>query len=208
MVHAEDKEYELKIQIHSPCIECKSNKNKTSIKKEHRQIEITSTILKSTKDNGMTIQVNKNKTKYIDKATENVKRSKNRRDTFKLKENPLLELRKQMNLKDKKPQLMSDARLEPNYTNPSGKYSDHEFSGNYEQDYNKHNNKLRKLYKLNNVKELGYVVLTGIECDFERDCLWKWATNDKDGFQVVSSQNYGKFDTGPMLDASNNTDGK
>lgn len=143
------------------------------------------------------------KPKYIDKEDD---KSKTRRDTFN-KENPFSELKKQMNVKDRKPQLMSDARLEPNYTLPGGKY--YEFSGNYEQDYNKNNNKLRKLFNLHNSnKELGYVLSAGIECTFERECSWKWATNLKDGFQVVSPQNYGKLDTGPMHDADNDTKGK
>lgn len=150
----------------------------------------------------MTISENKTN---IDKKD---KKQKTRRETFS-RENPFSALRKQMNIRDRKPQLMSDARLEPNYTLPGGKISNYEFNGNYEQDYNKHNNKMRKLFNLHNsMKELGYVLLTGIECSFERECSWKWNTNVKEGFQVISSEDYGKLDIGPMYDANNNTDGK
>lgn len=181
------------------CPDCK-----TSIKVK----QIKPTISKLTKDNAKTIQ---DKAKYIDKKTnEDEKQSKSRRDTFS-KENPFSTLRKQINARDRKPQLMSDARVEPNYTIPAGKYPQYEYtsgSGNYEQDYNKNHNKMRKLFKLHNSLKQSYVLMAGIECDFDRDCSWSWATDVKNGFQVVSPMNYDKLDTGPMLDANNNTDGK
>lgn len=194
--------------------------NKTSIKEDLNPQETSSTIIKSIKDNAETIQVAKNETTYIDaKQTNNDnKRSKNRRDTQKVKDSPLRELRKQINGRnkidrksesiDRRPELQSDARLEPNYTFPA-KLMTYDFGTNYEQNFNKQNNKLWQLNELRkSMKDTSYVLLTGIECTFEKACIWKWTNDAKDGFQVASPQNYGLKDTGPVLDADNNTDGE
>lgn len=173
-----------------PCLECETS----------RQTQNINSTRKLLRNNAETQSIHN-----YDKQT------KSRRDIFN-KENPFSTLRKQMNVKERKPELMADARVEPNYTLSNSKFPQYEYnadSGNYEQNYNKNNNKLRKLFKLHNpMKELGYVLMAGIECDFERDCTWTWATNVKNGFQVTSPVNYEKLDTGPMYDANNNTDGK
>lgn len=80
---------------------------------------------------------------------------------------------------------------------------------NLEEPGTKKKDNLRKLYEFSNAERRGPYIHPGAECNFEKDCRWSWKTSDiHNGFVIASSHNLLENETGPIMDADNNHNGK
>ncbi|XP_057655482.1 tyrosine-protein kinase receptor isoform X1 [Diorhabda carinulata] len=124
-------------------------------------------------------------------------------------------IRKKLNDERKKEEMMAadaNPRLEPNDTN-AAKISDPNFdyglkhrNTNFEQLYNKQIDKIRMLHHQHTLEKLNQFE-SGVDCDFENDCLWTWRKDIVNGFFITSGSKYGAHESGPRTDADNSEGG-
>nr|XP_023027843.1 ALK tyrosine kinase receptor isoform X2 [Leptinotarsa decemlineata] len=120
-------------------------------------------------------------------------------------ERSIASIRKRLNAERKREEELMSAdalpKMEPNDTIISKQgYLDTENAPNVEQEYNKQIDKIKQLHKQYTLeKHTEYE--TGVDCDFENDCLWTWRKDVANGFFITSGGKYGVNETGPRMDA-------
>nr|ALV82496.1 Alk [Leptinotarsa decemlineata] len=110
-------------------------------------------------------------------------------------ERSIASIRKRLNAERKREEELMSAdalpKMEPNDTI---------ISKQVEQEYNKQIDKIKQLHKQYTLeKHTEYE--TGVDCDFENDCLWTWRKDVANGFFITSGGKYGVNETGPRMDA-------
>lgn len=78
---------------------------------------------------------------------------------------------------------------------------------NSEQLYNKKTDKIRQLHA-QQTTEKQHEYESGINCDFETDCLWTWRKDIANGFYITTGGKFGVNETGPRTDADKREGGK
>lgn len=97
-------------------------------------------------------------------------------------------------------------KLELNYTGIPKHIIGSQYGGiNTEQVYNRETDKMRLLFAYRNSEQQVSYTYPGHQCNFERNCTWKWKTDGSNTFFVTTPD--GNSD-GPKIDADNNTLGE